>query len=155
MRTRTRAQVAVSSGGGNISLLSVAEGSLHECCTLQVGAEVACMDMTPMGEYTGPGNAAAAAAVAAAASAVAAAAATHTAAAAADAAPQIIGGEVWAHYSVPLLGPLLGPIIGVRWGSMLMECCNLQVGGHDTCLWVSAQALGLLQLLLLLLRPSM
>eukprot|EP00983_Pelagomonas_calceolata_P052727 1142975-Pelagomonas_calceolata.AAC.3 len=44
-----RMQVAVSSGGGNISLLSVSEGSLQECSTLQLGEEVACMDMTPIG----------------------------------------------------------------------------------------------------------
>ncbi|KAF5831460.1 mono-functional DNA-alkylating methyl methanesulfonate N-term-domain-containing protein [Dunaliella salina] len=42
--------VAVSSGGGNISLLSVSEGSLQESSTLQLGEEVACLDMTPIGD---------------------------------------------------------------------------------------------------------
>uniref|UniRef100_A0A7S3QK85 DNA damage-binding protein 1 n=1 Tax=Dunaliella tertiolecta TaxID=3047 RepID=A0A7S3QK85_DUNTE len=48
--TGSPTQVAVSSGGGNISLLSVSEGSLQECSTLQLGEEVACMDMTPIGD---------------------------------------------------------------------------------------------------------
>jgi hypothetical protein len=47
--THTHVQVAVSSGGGNVHVLSVSEAALQESSTLQLGEEVACMDMTPFG----------------------------------------------------------------------------------------------------------
>jgi hypothetical protein len=43
-------QVAVSSGGGQITLLEVSGGSIREAGSHDLQAEVACMDMSPIGE---------------------------------------------------------------------------------------------------------
>lgn len=44
-------QILLATGGGHLVLLSVDSTGIHEVSQIQMGSEVACLDITPVGEH--------------------------------------------------------------------------------------------------------